>query len=209
MTKYKNEKNTNVPSSKKRGSKKKFSREISPQKLVENLGHFMGVMRLCKTELDTYTTVVSYDTALVTDAGGLITGVYTNNPTGYANWTNLSAVFDEYRVLGIQLEVEPNMFVGSNNLIFAPIACVNDYDSVTALASYTTAANYSSYEEYPGLRRFDKTALMSAAENAAFINTAAPTNTFGIKLYSAGNTVSTTMGRIRLKAVIQFRGKGV
>jgi len=193
----------------KKNTMRNFKREISAQKLVENESHFMSVMRYCQTELDTYTTVVSYDTALVTDAGGLITGVYTNNPTGYANWTNLAGVFDEYRVLGIEIEVEPNTFVGSNNFIFAPIAVVNDYDSVTALASYTSAALYSSYQEYPGLTRFRKLALMSGAENASFINTAAPTNTFGIKFYSAGNTVSTTVGRIRLKAVVQFRGKGV
>jgi len=184
--------------------------EVKPNVVEMPKALFNKVLSTGSTELDLHTMVVSYDASVSTDGSGNWATVFTNNPTGYGNWTNLAATYDEYRVLGIKVMFEPNRFVGGSSvLVLAPIATVVDYDSTTNLASYVIATEYSSFLEFQGNSRWTRVALMSGIENAGFQNAASPTATFAVKVFSSGNTASTVLGRVSLRSVIQFRGKGI
>ncbi len=130
------------------------------------------------------------------------------DPSGLANWASYKAVFDEYRVLGIEYEFVPYQFNGEL-VIQSSVAAVIDYDDSTMLTSYTLATRYPSCVEVPGGRTLKILQIMSGAENAQFISTNATAATAWIKSYSSGNTVSTTIGRLRVFFVIQFRGPGI
>jgi len=183
-------------------------RELSPNTLVCPPAHFYAAIKHAKTQQDCYTILCVFDGLATTTGGGALVNVFTNNPSGFSNWSNIASVFDEYRVLGFQLSFEPYNFNGSI-VVTAPIAVVNDYDSASALTGYTLAGQFSSYEEYPGGRKWTKSVLMSGAENASFLSTSATAATFYMKVYSVGNTASIDIGRFSIKSIIQFRGKGI
>jgi len=202
-------KNKNIKNKNNNKSKKlQRPHELSPNVLATPSAYMDKIFQCARGQDDTYSIVTIYDATATTDVSGQLSTIFANNPTGYANWTSLAAVFDEYRVLGMDLTFEPYQFNGAL-ITQAPIVAVNDYDSSAALSGYVLAAQYSSYEEHAGGRAWTKRILMSGAENAAFLGTASPTSTFWIKIWSAGNSVSTNIGRYSLKTVIQFRGKGI
>lgn len=161
-------------------------------------------------QTDCYTTLQMWDVPVASDGGGNLATVFGNSPSNTSNWSNLAAVFDEYRVLAMRIKFSPTKQVGGSSTIsFAPILSVIDYDSSTAFTSYVQGLFYSSAKEVPGQTAFEKTAYMSGVENSQFLSTGAPNTTWYIKLYSSGNTASTQLGRFRVIYVIQFRGKGI
>jgi hypothetical protein len=157
---------------------------------------------------DTYTMEMIYDQPLSSDGSGNNNLTLGNSPASTSNWSNVSAVFDEYRVLAMKLQYRPNEFNGGS-VVQAPITSVIDYDTSAALTGYTLAAQYSSQVEFRGSQNWTRTAYMSGVENSGFVSTGSPGNTFWIKLYTSGNTINTTLGRYVITFVVQFRGKGI
>jgi len=193
----------------KKAQKKTIS-ELSPQTLEAHPNYIMNVIERSRYQTDLHTMCVDYDALVSSDAGGVWQAVYQNNPSGYSGWSNLAATFDEYRVIGLCLQFEPLWFAGGTTVTtIAPVAVVIDYDSSANLSGYSQAAQYSSFREFPGQTQFTVIAPMSGAENATFIGTNSATTTYNIKCYSSGNSISLTFGRATLRAVVQFRGKGI
>jgi len=182
--------------------------EVHPMCADIPVKYLKSVIKYCQGEIDTYTTIVGTDVDAATDSSGNIAQVFTNNPSGLSNWTALATVFDEYRVLGIELKFKPILFNG-NLVNQAPIVTVNDYDSNAALTGYTLAAQYSSFQESAGGKPYVKYITMSGIENSVFTSTGSPSPTFYMKLWSSGNTPSIKIGRYTLKFILQFRGKGI
>lgn len=67
-----------------------------------------------------------------TTAGGIIDNTYTDTPVGYADWNNISALFDNFRVCAIKVKFIPNK---PNDLSsatpYTPIYIIHDKDSTS------------------------------------------------------------------------------
>jgi len=162
------------------------------------------------SENRTYTLELGSDTAITTDGSGLLQNVTTASPVNASNWSSFQAVFDEYRVLAVRLEFKPLYITGGSSASFqAPISHVIDRDSSAPLTSYTLASRYTSCRETPGQKPFKQTIFMASPEESDFVSMGT-TKTLGWFLfYSSGNSLSTTVGRIKMTYIVQFRGLGI
>lgn len=186
--------------------------EVSPGCQSVPLNVFRSFDRRMATETDCYTIKMVEETTISSDASGKwsTTNVVGSNPSSAANWSSLALVFDEYRTLAMTAELVPLTYAGgATSVLRAPIVGVVDLDSASALTSYTLAAQYSSTKEADGGKRIKLISLMSGSENSQFQSTAAPTNLWYIKFYSANNSNSIVLGQLRIVRYIQFRGKGI
>lgn len=190
------------------GQKLNFMGQVPADTLEINPAYAIRMLRSLRFQTDLYTTTQMVDIVATTDGSGNLATVIGSTPGTTANWAAIASVFDEYRILALDVEFEPLVVVGSA-VNFASIATVIDYDTSTALSSYTIAMQYSSCQEFGGNRRFQRLAVMSGAENSTFLTTASPVSSFWIKVWSSGGTINTTIGRYKVAYLIQFRGKGI
>lgn len=153
-----------------------------------------------------FTLRCGFDQALTSDGAGAIATVISNSPVQVQNWTNMAAVFDEYRVLAFIVRFEPYWTV---NCTFAPIASVIDRSDATALTGYGLAERYESHHKAMGKAQWTQSWFMSEPLESDFISTASPTANGWIKAYSSGNTASFTFGRYDVVLLVQFRGLGI
>ncbi len=157
-----------------------------------------------------FTVRLGLDSALTTSGSGEITSVFANTPTSAQNWSSYAATFDEYRVLAYVVHFKPLTIIGGSSSTFkAPIAHVVDRSDATALTGYGLSTRYESQGEASGDKPFNVHVTMSSAEESSFIPIGTSTPNTWVKLYSSGNTVSTTVGRITVFYLVQFRGTGI
>jgi len=165
---------------------------------------------------DLHTVTIQSDGALTSDAAGLCQHVYANKPDApgsglgaCAQWTQLSQTFDEYRVLGYEIEYIPFNRYNRGAVVTAPVVVVLDYDTATVLGSYGIADSYESARTKSLDTPWKVSIMMNGIENSTFVNSLATTSTFFLKMFAAGLTVSTSYGKIFYRARIQFKNKGV
>jgi hypothetical protein len=211
---YKNQKNYKNRPRKSRKGEKIFETklEVAPGCQSVPLSVFNSFDQRNKTETDCYTIKMLEETTISSDSSGKwsTTNVVGSNPSSAANWSSMALVFDEYRTLAMTAELVPLDYAGgATATLRAPITGVVDLDSASALTGYTLADQYSSCKEVAGGKRIKIVSLMSGSENSQFQSTAAPTNLWYIKFYSANNSNSIVLGQLRITRWIQFRGKGI
>lgn len=164
----------------------------------------------CKNGNPTFTICLMTETILTANGSGIITSVFNDNPTAVNNWANYSGAFDSYRVLGFKVTYSGFQMTGGTTQTYcAPIATVIDRSDSTALASYLAAAQFSSCVEHSGGKKWSVLSVMLSTEDASFLSTAAPSARGWIKLYSTGNTISLSVGRVLTEYLVQFRQTGV
>jgi len=187
-----------------------LQKELKPDHLECPSDIFAVIASRGSKQQDTRTQRLVLDAACTTDSSGQIANVYKNDPSVCGNWSSYAAVNDEYRVLAMRVSFKPNYITGgSAATILAPIAVAIDYDSSAAMTGYTLVGVYSSQKEIGGGRPWSKTALMSGSADSGFISCQSPGPTYWIKMWSAGNPVSTTIGRFVIDMAVQFRGQGI
>lgn len=200
----------NKKSRKPRKTSPKGFQELSPVTLQCSLGLLQKVDNKALKQQDLHTVRLVYELPCNTDGSGVLATVFGSNPSNCAGWSNLAAVYDEYRTLAVRVKFRPLRFsTGASTITLAPIASALDYDTATAFASYASAALYSSFKEHTAAAAWTRTILMSGAENAQFFTSSSPTNAMYIKLYSSNNTISLLIGRFEAEYYVQFRGKGI
>lgn len=171
------------------------------------MSYLQILKRLTSKQLDLYVVPMLLAQAATTTAAGLYNDVYGSTPGNCSGWSGLANVFNEYRVLAMEVMFKP-IVTTLTTYVFTPLAAVIDYDSNAAETSYVGAANYSSYREKMGNRPLSITALMSGVENAQFIPTSAPVSLFYVKFLSVGNLpVSSNIGQVEVRYWVEFRGK--
>lgn len=159
-----------------------------------------------------------YTSTISSDAVGLISTIYNNDPSVYADFSNYASLYDEYRYLGIELEFFPNNRYSKTTTTCLPGVGVVDRDDTTALASVALGFQYESnmvlsLEDPWTDRRHYRGALpslkmkMNGAKEATWITTATPVATGCIKIRFEGLSSSTQYGRILVRGLFQFRGR--
>ena len=157
-----------------------------------------------------------YITGLTT--GGVVTilnPVFSNDCTGAAEWSSVSALWDSYRVLAMEIAFFPAAYTGTA-MTGASMMCVMDYEDNTALASQTAALQYDSVQfrtigtstnpaevgwRY-GIWRASGSGLMKWNSMGS-----APSSLGSIKCRADSLTASTGYGAIVLYWLVQLRGR--
>lgn len=108
--------------------------------------------------------------AVTSTAGGIILNTYTDNPTGYSDFTNLQTLFDSYRVCAIKIRFIPTRPNDESNLTtYAAAYIVHDPDSTTPPATTAEMVEYENvkiknlYSQWSYYRKFRRTTSTGVA----------------------------------------------
>lgn len=183
---------------------------ISPTALV-----YRGPLQMpkAKQEDDTWTTQVNIINTIVSSAGGVIATVFSpaSQVQSSSDWVSLAALWNEWRVLSARVELIPwNKYNTPTTTVAAPLYSVIDRQSTTAIGSLATVANYNSAEAHEPSTKVIRVAKMEDLGEAEWqdVGSAAATSSqFNIKLFSSGNTATTTYYDYFNSYMVQFRGR--
>jgi hypothetical protein len=154
--------------------------------------------------------VLATTSTIASSGAGAIDLVISNSPAGCPGWSNFVAIFDEYRVLGFEVQFVPYNQYSKSTQVTSSLVGVIDRDNAAALTSYNGAVQSSSYSILSLENPWTKTArLMGTTEEGQFFQTSSPTSNVWIKLYADSLSLSSTYGRYFVTFRVQFRGKGV
>lgn len=160
-------------------------------------------------EVQSFTSLSLITTSATSSAGGVLNTVFSTNPSSTTQWSNLQAVFDEYRVLALEVEYVPLFSTLPSTLAGGTFIMVVDHDSAGSITVAGTAMGYESAKYGPIDRRLKHTFRMSGTLESNFINTSSPTGVQSVKTFATGLTASTKYGDFYARFLIQWRGKGV
>jgi len=158
---------------------------------------------------------------VTSNAGSIINAVINMNPSGSSEWTSLSTLWDEFRVLGVRVRLVPRQQF-SVTAINTLMTVVFDNDDSVALTSGNAAAEYDT-AHFTGTvftqtivgENKDNTQTFSWArpnsgKNTAilWIDVANPTASNGsVKFFSTGASVSTSYFDYVFEWFTEFRGR--
>lgn len=148
-----------------------------------------------------------------TNALGVINTVYAMDPSTAADWASCSALYDEFRVLGIAISLFPRQqfsVTALQNAIFA----LYDNDSVGVVTSYNEAAEFQTVKVTTSVwttnRPFKCTwsRPTSGSETAIeWRDIGAPATSLGAaKIYGDALTASTQYFTVLVEWAVEFRG---
>lgn len=156
--------------------------------------------------------------ALSSSAAGVINTVVSSSPNTFANWSAYSAIYDEFRVLGMQLEYFPaNRYSKTTTVCIPGIGVVDRNDSTTlsgpsilyeSTRQLSLEDPWTDRSEYRGSSVPALIIKMNGAEEGQWLSTGSTAANLYIKLYFSGLTVSTQYGVYYVRALVQFRGQG-
>jgi len=194
-----------MPKSKKNKNGKGMLREreeLSQQALI-----YTGPIRSLadKESLDTHTQLINYEATIATSGAGIVASYFVNNISAATNWAQVSALYKEYRILGIRMEYEPLARYSSAN-IKAPGLIAIDRTSTGTPASYDAVMQYSSARKVSLEDPWSIEAKMSGTVEAQWLGTGTTTPFMGFILYSANNSNTFTIGQYFFYWLVQFRG---
>jgi len=179
--------------------------------------------------VDVKTMVLLNDSAFTANSGGSIQTIFNfENPSTTVDWSNATGLYDEFRVLALEVEFVPNcedcLDTAGLALAHFPIYSVIDHDTNSVLTTYGNASQYVSMKSHSLTKRWKVImrmagpnvgngatgSLTSTYSESSFMNCANPPTVCGsIKLFSQGLTGSATYGRIISRWRVQFRGRGL
>lgn len=162
-------------------------------------------------EQELLTVIVPYDTNIAADSSGNVQAVFSNDPNNSTYWVDYRSNFDSYRVLGMRVSFQAFTLTGGSSVTTrSPIAVITDYDDPTVLTGYALAETFSDHARYRAEQTWTKVACESATEVSWNTTMASPpTNGMYVKLYSAGNSASLSLGRVKVEYLVQLRARGI
>ncbi len=162
---------------------------------------------LDRQETDTIETVLTFTDVLDSNGAGAILDVIGNDPAASGDFASFSNIYDEYRILGERLEFFPYNRYSKTTTTCVPIIVVKDRNDSLALASYSSALQYSSAVKRSLEDPWVEQMKMVGIEDAGFVTTAATSANRWFKFYGDGLTTSTNYGRYFFYIRVQFRGR--
>lgn len=194
---------------KKQNKKKDTKHEMEPN---ESAQVYKGpiILKNMKEEAELYTVPLRFTGTVASTAGGLIDAYYSSDPNSYAlaEWTALSGLYGEYRVLGMQMDFAPYNRYSKSTTICTPLLVYSDRESPTSsTGSYQTAMSHESCRILTLEDPWKHKIKMMNADESQFISTTGTLVKFAIKFYADGLSVSTTYGRSFVVLLIQFRAR--
>jgi len=158
----------------------------------------------------THTVTISASSTVTSTAGGVINNVVSNSPIGFPEWAGLAALFQEYRILGIELHYSPVNKYSKTTTVCYPVIGVIDRESIAPLTSYNEADSYSSARFLSLEQDWTMKAKMCDHDEAQFYSTSGgPAKTIALKFYSTNLSLSTAYGMFFWIVRVQFKNMGI
>jgi len=198
-----------MPNNKKKVFKKKKS-SFQGKEISANALTYRGPMvsPASKQQMDLHTMTCHYTNSLwASDSSGVIAATYDDKPDLVNDWSHLSNSFEEYRVLGHQLQYIPQNRYARGSATTRPICVVADRSTSGALSSYANATEHASIKVFSLDDPWTFKMFMDGSDEAVFQKTSSTVATRFIKTYCSGLSISTTYGVLLITYLIQFRGK--
>ncbi len=157
--------------------------------------------------------VVRLSATLQSSGTGTLTTVFSpaSQVTSSPDWTNISALWDEYRILGCKIRFAPwNLNFGPTTNVLPPIYSVVDRQTATALSSMTDVVGYDSAEVHCLNEKFEVSWKMDGPDEASWVSTgttpAAGSQVY-IKLYGSAITNSINLLDYLAEYTVQVKGR--
>jgi len=159
-----------------------------------------------------------------TSGAGLLQNSFSfQNPSSATDFSTYTGIYDEYRVLAMEVQFMPNaemaLTTNEQGLIYAPILSVVDHDSNANFTTNTQPLNFESCKIHSLTKKWSRTMKIAGlnaqvssgilASEGAFMNCTAPPSLCGaIKIFTANNvlSVAATYGVFLVIYRVQFRG---
>jgi len=147
---------------------------------------------------------------LVSDSVGQVNNVISSSPSTASDWTAVSNVYDEFRVLGFQIKFVPVNRYSKTTTVTYPLGTVVDRDGIsTSPTSFAQIMMKESFTLRSMEDPWEMTVRMDGEEDAGFVSVNnSSINSYAIRMYSNSNSFSTTYGLIFVYWRVQFRGRG-
>jgi len=149
-------------------------------------------------------------TNLTASAGGIITPAW-SNPNSASEWSQMAALYEEYRVVGLRAVYIPfyphwgtssALALNQGGIVWYPLR------NGSALAtSAATAFAYAGAIPHAITDRAVVENRMSATNESDFTNTTTPVGLFAVAAYGSGFTASTSYGTMFITWLVQFRSR--
>lgn len=165
-----------------------------------------------KADTDLHTFLLPYSGTLASNGSGVLAPVLDSYSqcSSNANWVQLQAIFQEYRILAYKFVFMPvNKYNKATTTATFPILSVLERTNSSALTSLSDAAGYASSMQHSLDDTWRREIRMNGVDEAQFTATStfpAVSSRLYIKLYCSGLAVSTTYGQYLSYTVVQFRG---
>lgn len=141
---------------------------------------------------------------IASNAGGIISFSYTDDPSNFRDWSSVAALYDEYKVRGMKFQYYPYLPNDTSTITgFLPLFSVYDPNSTgTPLTSVNDAIEYENCRQhnmYRPWKRYFKFRRLAAVSGVVvgvggFIPTASPTASQIASFYGTGYDISTSYG---------------
>jgi len=178
------------------------------EKVTKYTGPFLPIG--AKNEVQTLVLLQAQAFDLITSGAGVINTTYGSWPSGTSNWSSLSTTWHEARTLSFEMLFYPQNRYNKTTTTTRPLVTLIDHEDAATVGSYVSAASHNSMQLHSLEDPFRTIAKMDGVEESVFQDTgvsASTGNRFYIKLYSDGNSLSTTFGVVILRYLVQVRGK--
>lgn len=194
---------------KKNGSKKQRGRRDPPSHLSASAIVYRGPMRIkqAKDQQDTITVSLFFVGNLSSTSAAVLNQIYADDPASAGDWSNFTASWQEFRVLGMELKYFPANRYSKSTTVCVPIVGVVDRSSSSLLSSYSQAYSYASARILSLEDPFDMKARMADSTEAEFQPVGNYNPYFYFKFYGDSLSVSTTYGKVFITYLIEFRGR--
>jgi len=199
---------------KKRRSRKSKSKGVlarQPGEISERTVEYTGPVKFPNSNQSTSlkTIHLSYVTQLVSSGGGAIVTAIDKDPSAVApEWPGLVSVFDEYRVLAMQLHYVPRNQYQSGATLMPALVVAIDHDDATIPPTFASVYTKESAKLVNVANEWWITWRMFGIENSIFADCNVPATGKGsIKIYNCGTFDNTrTYGDFILNWLVQFKG---
>jgi len=150
---------------------------------------------------------------ITSDAVSRINSVISMDPSSAPDWASISALYDEFRVVGCRLKLvsrTQNTVTLASNAIFV----IYDNDDNGVVASYASAAEYQTAHMIPALFNNAFTYVFNFARPASgahtaldWVDIATPTlSTGAVKFYGDTLSATTNYFTYMIEWAVEFRG---
>jgi len=166
-----------------------------------------------KQDEEVYSRRMTFQGTGTTNVATQLVTVLAMDPSGSSDWASVSALYDEFRVLGIKVKIHgclTNTIAAGANAV----SVVYDNDDSTALASYSAALEYATHKSFESLWGDNSTPQFLWARpqtgnlTPLWCDIAAPATSVGaVKFYADGLTASTKYYTIFVEWACEFRGR--
>jgi hypothetical protein len=199
----------------KGGKQKKASaRSASSSMTAQEIVKYTGPIRPFGTANADHIEVVRlvYIAAVGTNASGILSASFSNNPSSAADFSAYANLYTQYRILAMRLHWIPNAVgfqSGSGTNVQGPLIQF----VVRSTSAYASPANQAAAYDNDGAvvrnvgKEFAVTVKLDGTPDADWKGTQAPSVTWYISLYTDSFTPSVTYGSAYIDYLAQFRAR--